>query len=374
MTATKTLSVCLVALSGLVGCGLTPTPNGPPETPFAGLTPINADGAEQEFSGNIVALGLFDAGTAFRLRMEAPNLRSVLILRGEDDRGQTARYVGGGPADTEFVYSVSVPGDYFAFARFEPDASRATRAGRITLSADSRPAPPASRQAVVIEFEDGFLHNPGLWDEAEGTPAEQEFLASVSPLLQSEIMTTLRAIFAEMPIDLLSEPPASGPFSRVTFSPLRVPAAPSDIADAAQPPPDPGRPECQERVTFGEVLPDGTLDDVGNHNRDDAAIVYVGSFQGRGLTCRSQVTDSINNMVLALAQTAAHEIGHLIGLLHVEQIDLMNRSATLASLRELTFARGQVQLERLINGEVVGEVFPAIVQEPAEYIRAVLGD
>ena len=158
---------------------------------------------------------------------------------------------------------------------------------------------------------------------------------------------------------------------RLTFSPQRQLADADDINDAALPPPDPSRPECQVRVVFGEVLPRGTNVDPGNHVRDDAAVVYVGSFQGRGEACWTSAVSSLNNVVLALTQTAAHEIGHLVGLFHVEQIDIMNRSATLAFLRNLEFARGQIQLDRLRDGQVISEVFPSIVQEPQRYFEAV---
>ena len=139
----------------------------------------------------------------------------------------------------------------------------------------------------------------------------------------------------------------------------------------ALPAPDPSRPECQERVVFGEVLPSGSSADVGNRVLDDEAVVYVGSFQGRGETCQTTAVSSLNSVVLTLAQTAAHEIGHLVGLMHVEQVDVMNRSATLAFTRQLMFARGQIQVDRLVDGDVVGEVFPAVVQDPAIYFDAV---
>ena len=77
--------------------------------------------------------------------------------------------------------------------------------------------------------------------------------------------------------------------------------------------------------------------------------------------------------MLSLAQTGAHEIGHLVGLLHVEPVDIMNRSATLAFQRELTFDRGQVQIERTIGGVVTTDVLTTVIQSPDLYFRANFG-
>jgi len=117
------------------------------------------------------------------------------------------------------------------------------------------------------------------------------------------------------------------------------------------------------------VLPDGTEQDPGNQVRDDEAIVYVGSFQGRGASCYTSAINSFNNAVLSLTQSGAHEIGHLVGLYHVEQLDVMNRAATLALLRELSLQRGQIQVDRIINGQAVGEVVTNVLQEPERYFR-----
>jgi hypothetical protein len=82
------------------------------------------------------------------------------------------------------------------------------------------------------------------------------------------------------------------------------------------------------------------------------------------------VINSLNNVVLTLSQTAAHEIGHLVGLRHVEQIDIMNRSATLAFQRELVLVRGQVQFDRVANGTLVSEVLTTIIQDPNIYFQS----
>jgi hypothetical protein len=69
---------------------------------------------------------------------------------------------------------------------------------------------------------------------------------------------------------------------------------------------------CLQRVIFGEMLPRGRMVDPGNQVHDDEAVVYVGSFQGRGLECRTAAVNSVNSIVLGLAHTGAHEIARSI--------------------------------------------------------------
>jgi hypothetical protein len=233
--------------------------------------------------------------------------------------------------------------------------------------------PRPHRQIVVVSFDDGYLTNPGLWDPVDATQADRDLLDSLSGLVADGIMTMLRDMFADSPIEIVAESgaPPGEPSSRLTFKPDRVLADDQDTIDTALPPADPTRPQCQARVVFGEVLPRDASIDLGNRILDDEAVVYVGSFQGRGEECWFAAINSVNNIVLSLSQTAAHEIGHLVGLHHVEQIDLMNRSATLAFFRKLPFTRGQVQLDRFRNGERSSEVFTSIIQDPAVYFRSI---
>ena len=86
------------------------------------------------------------------------------------------------------------------------------------------------------------------------------------------------------------------------------------------------------------------------------------------------MTNSVTAVSLTLAQVGAHEIGHLLGLQHVDQIDIMNRSATIAfSTRELDFSRGQLQFDFISGSELQSFVFTSLIQDPEAYFDAVFG-
>ncbi|MBI4717392.1 MAG: hypothetical protein HY763_06280 [Planctomycetes bacterium] len=340
------------------------------ENPFRDLPPVPRDGRLHSLRANLAPLGTLMEGQTLRLLVRGASVTNVLILLGDEREDAAGVVVGGGPVGTEFEFRAAEAGSYFVFVHSDPSGG-----GDVQLLVGPPGQAPASprRQAVLVSFAPDYLTHPGLWDPIDAGEENRALLASLSDLVREEILIELRALFAETPIDILSEEEAlpAGPVSRVTFLPDRVPAEDQDAVDAALPVPDPSRPQCQVRVIFGEVLPRGAAVDVGNRVPDDEAVVYVGSFQGRGKECWTSAINSVSSVVLTLSQTAAHEIGHLVGLFHVEQIDVMNRTATLAFLRELPFGRGQVQLERRRGSERVGEVFTSVIQDPAVYFRAV---
>ena len=340
---------------------------------FADVRQISIDGVPQLVRSNIASLGPVTAPDALELLIETDDAESVLILRRESE--STALYIGGGPTNVKFDFLPTQAGEYFVFL---PIGAEAGGSVAMTITATRNVAIPllsATQQFVRVIFADDFLTNPGLFDPDDGTANDLAVLETLSDTVREEVLDLLRDIFADTPMVILGPDDAapSVPVSTLTFSPERVLAEDQDVLDAALPPPDPARPQCQVRVIFGEVLPRGAGGDVGNRVPDDEAVVYVGSFQGRGRECWTAVINSVNNMVFALAQTAAHEIGHLVGLFHVEQIDLMNRTATLAFLRELEFLRGQVQVERTVNGTAATEVFTSVIQDPLIYFDAVFG-
>lgn len=323
---------------------------------------------------NVAAMGSVASGTTLEIHVRSETARYALVLLGEDEARSTAVIVGGAAVGEPYTFITPEPGEYFVFVVHDPTSSPSAPSAEIRVrpassQTDHRPA----RQLVYVRFQEGFLTEPGLFDPTAAGEDDRAFLEAIAPTVEAEVVRRLQEIFAGVPIEITGAAPsdADRPYSTLTFSPERVLADQNDINDTALPPADPTRPECQVRVIFGELLPRGTVLDPGNRNLSDEAVVYVGSFQGRGEACWSSAVGSLGSVVQTLSQTAAHEIGHLVGLFHVEQIDLMNRSATLAFLRELEFARGQIQIDRNINGEIAAEVYPAIVQHPARYFESI---
>jgi hypothetical protein len=364
----------VVVLAGLLmgGCPDFPFPS-EPLNPFRDLPPIPMDGRPYDVANTIVPLGELKPGDVIRVEVNGETVNDVLVLVEDAEFEEAGVLAGGGPPNEPFDYRVNIASRYYLFVYFDPSVVASQRLATVAVGPGPADYAPPSRQYVQLFFAPSFLSEPGLFDPVSGTPDEQQFLVDISPQVQAQIVDYLRGLFADTPVVVLApdDPPPPGPVSRLTFMPDRVLAAEQDIVDAALPPPDPTRPECQERVVFGEILPRGDMQDTGNRTPDDQAVVYVGSFQGRGETCRTAAINSVNNIVLTLSQTGAHEIGHLVGLWHVEQTDIMNRSATLAFQRELSLMRGQVQIELLYRGEVINEVLTTVVQDPAVYFRAV---
>lgn len=362
----------------LVGC---PVDSGvTPVNPFVDLPPIARDGGVEELTNTIVQLGLLAAGDVLQIDVSGDGIDAVLVLAEDELTDLAGVMVGGGPANVPFLYRVPNAGRFFVFVLFDPQLDESQRRGTIVVRpGDSTFAPP-SRQSVLFVFHPDYLTAPGLFDPQSGTADDLAVLDAISDTVREGIITRLKSIFAGTPVEILTEddPLPDTRFSTVTFQPDRVLADDPLLTDTALPPPDPSRPECNVRVVFGEVLPRGTRFDPGNQVPDDEAVVYVGSFQGRGVTCQSAALDSVNNIILGLAQTAAHEVGHLVGLFHVALTDIMDRSPTLAFQRELSFQRGQVLIDaatRLADGtsELSSVLLTTVIQDPALYFRANFG-
>ncbi len=342
-----------------------------PVDPFA-AAPVPIDGLPRTLRTDIVNVGQLAAGQVIRIEAQGDGIDSVLVLRQDEVSPASGVIVGGGRPGSAFDYRIASDGVYGIFIQFDPNVPAAVRSGSLAVGFGDPAFRPPGEQFVQVVFAPGYLSEPGLFDPEAMTDADHQLLVDLSPTVQESILAELHRVFDGTPVRILSEtePLPAGPISRLTYRPDRVLAEDQTTIDSAQPPPDPSRPQCQVRVTFGEVLPDGREQDTGNTVRDDEAAVYVGSFQGRGADCHTAVINSVNNLVFALAQTGAHEIGHLVGLYHVEQIDIMNRTATLAFLRELALSRGQIQIDKVSGQQIITEVVTNIIQDPELYFRS----
>lgn len=363
-------------VAALLGC-LPEDIFNPGGNPFASVTVIPRDGLSRELDSALVGLGLLVEGDVIRLEVTGEGVTMVQVLIADSDANpQAGIIVGGGPPDEVFDFRVPRSSRYYAYVSFRLDVPENERLASLSYASGHPGFTRPERQVVVVRFEPDFLTNPGLVDPTSFTAEETQLLEDITELVRNEIVSRLQLIFAGTPVEIVDErdPAPAGPFSVLTFDPAHVPQNTPTIEDVAIPGADPDSP-CYQPVIFGRVLPEGANFDAGNFNKSDQAVVYVGSFQGRGAECRYASLNSLNHIVLALSQTGAHEIGHLVGFQHVPLVDIMDRRVTAAFQRMLEFGRRQTLVEtpvRNFDGTIgiVAAVQTSIIQDPELYYEA----
>lgn len=368
------LPFMLLAFSGCPGAN----DSNDPYNPFQDLPPIEYSGRPIDLESEIVPLGLLEEGQVLQIRVTGDYVQAVLILAEDDEFEEAGRLAGGGPPDTSFLYRARIPAKYYLYVLFQRGVSEFFREATAAVELGDETYSPPAAQPVRVHFDDDFIR--GLHDPIDGTTDELDFLDSISDEVRRQVIERLESIFAGTPIEILdAEDPVSGEDeSTLRFRRDTRLADDEDVLDVFLPDPDDLHPECESpRVVFGRIVnSEGVSDmDVGNQNHADAAEVFVGSFQGEGATCRTAVINSISTIVLGLSHTAAHEIGHLVGLFHVPLTDIMERSPTLAFQRELSFRRGQVLLDYQLprSNEIETTVLTTVYQDPDFYFQAAFG-
>lgn len=191
------------------------------------------------------------------------------------------------------------------------------------------------------------------------TTEEQASLAEMQPVVERLIIERLNAIFGPYGMMVLRAGPdelSTARYSTVHFT--NDPGSPSD---------SPFDVTLIQQDGVDVYVEYGVAKwDPGNRVPDDDAIVFVGSY-----LARSGLLVSTNDLVNVLAHSAAHEMGHLVGLMHVfRRSDIMWGEPNVAFTRQLDFGRGQVMFGGWRSEHLYA--IPFVYQDPDKYLGRAL--
>lgn len=364
----------MVIIVMLCCCGQEPEPRElNPFTDPEFLVKVGLNSPPRRLVSTITPMGPFSAGQVIEILVQSEKARSAYVLKVDDVRNDAGVIIDGGPIGTPFLHRVCEDGLLFLFVDTDTAEDDVLWARVRSGPADFRKP---SGQAVVLVFESDYLVDPqggaqarGLFDPELYNDADRMFLMSIDPEIRDGILLRQLEIFEEFPVTfLLEHDPRPANCSVLTFKGAREEGEDRDSVRVAG---------CEDSVIFGRVLPRGSNLDAGNQCPNDQAEVYVGSFRDTQNCDTPFTADSINNIINTLALTAAHEIGHLLGLNHTTLDGLMARVPSSAYQRQLSFQRSQVipdQAQASTTEDGAGRrfnVYTLIVQDPKVYFGCI---
>jgi hypothetical protein len=187
------------------------------------------------------------------------------------------------------------------------------------------------------------------------TIEEQASLAEIQPAVERLIAERLNAIFRPYGMTVMRvtpNEPITDEHSTVHFT--NDPGGPSD---------SPFDTTLIQQDGVEIYVAYGVAEwDPGNRIPDDDAVVFVGSYLDQ-----SGLLVSTNDLVNILAHSAAHEMGHLVGLMHVfRRSDIMWGEPNVAFTRQLDLGRGQVMFGGWRSEDLYA--IPFIYQDPDKYL------
>ncbi len=379
-------AACVIGL-GCQACD-TRIPLGEPRIPSPGelVRTRVTDGEFANISEPLVGIGRLSQGQSIDVTVRSAASLSLFLV---DSDGRVVDGVDFVPPAGflrpervwKQAFAIDVEDEYFLFV-YSNDAHVGSVELRFIVgnAADVEPRP---AQYVVLQFDGAekvelsggmtILDVPEMDLSVFGPVSSRGFLAELRPLVEELIASRLSAIFGKYGVRIVTStsmvvgsdyssvyftscrgPADDDPFESVTGAQTSVPTVecrPLDSGNAAM-----GRKSsaCPNCILYGDS---GRID-LGNRNHSDDAVVYLGSFT------EARIDTSVSDMAHLLANVAAHEIGHLLGLVHVLHVsDLMRGRFSLGLIRDLDFSSGQI----VLNADIV----PFLFQDPERYLRRI---